>query len=51
MFYVFLCQSIVIQKVIFVGVREKVVPLHTIKGYEGGEVLLHLLWNSAPDVG
>jgi len=34
-----------IQKVIFVGVNEKVVPMHTIKQYEGGDVLLHLLWN------
>lgn len=44
-FYVFLCQSITIPKVIFVGVKEKVVPMHTIKGYEEVEVLLHLLWN------
>jgi len=42
-FYVFLCQSITIQKVIFVGVKEKVVRMHTIKGHEGVEVLLHLL--------
>jgi len=42
-FYVFLCQSITIPKVIFVGVKEKVVPMHTIKGYEEVEVLLHLL--------
>lgn len=31
--------------------KEKVVPMHTIKGYEGVEVLLHLLGNSAADVG
>jgi hypothetical protein len=33
-----------IPKVIFVGVKEKV-PMHTIKGYEGVEVFLHLFLN------
>jgi hypothetical protein len=32
-----------IPKVIFVGVKKKVVPMHTINGYKGVEVLLHSL--------
>jgi hypothetical protein len=35
-------EDLLILKVIFVGVMEKAVPVHTMKGYKGVEVLFHL---------